>query len=117
MKTLADPLIINYLAMEETLEVDSLIKDKFSRLIRVCNEVQNCQVKVANIARYKATETNYSYLVSINLSLPEGVDLYTLRSPEPAAEDSIKSAIADAFARVYRQLIELQFEKTHLVYG
>lgn len=117
MKTLANPLTINYLALEETSEVDSIIKDKFTRLIQVCHEVQNCQVKVANIAKYKATQTNYSYLVSINLSLPEGVDLYTLRLPQPAAEDSVKGAIADAFAMIYRKLIELQLEKKQIVYA
>ncbi|MGF1591225.1 MAG: HPF/RaiA family ribosome-associated protein [Pleurocapsa sp.] len=116
MKTLANPLITNYLALEETLEVDSLIKDKFSRLSQVCHEVQNCQVKVANIARHKAKKTNYAYLVSINLSLPEGVELYTLRSPQPEAEDSLQGAIADAFARIYRQLIELQLKK-NIVHG
>ena len=111
MITSSIPLAINYLAVEETLETNSLIADKFARLKQVCNQVLSCKVRVANIARHKVMDTDYSYLVSISLNLSEGVELYTLRSPQPLSEDSLKSAIADAFARTYRQLIELRFEK------
>lgn len=105
------PLAINYLAVEVTSETDSLIADKFARLKQVCDRVLSCKVRVANIARHKALDTDHSYLVSISLNLSEGVELYTLRSPQPLSEDSFESAIADAFARTYRQLIELRFEK------
>ena len=111
MITYLTPLQIDYLAIEKTLETDSLIGDMFARLKQVCNQVLSCKVRVANIARNQATATNCSYLVSISLSLSEGVELYTLRSPQPLSEDSLKSAISDAFAGTYRQLIELQFEK------
>lgn len=103
-------LAIDYLAVEETSENNSVIIAKFARLKQVCNRILGCKIKVANIARYKAMDTNCSYLVSISLNLSEGVELYTLRSPQPFSEDSFKIAIADAFARIYRKLIELRFE-------
>lgn len=116
MNTLAKPLVINYLAIAETSEVNSLIESKFTRLKRVYKNLKNCQIKIANIAQHKKTTIKNSYLVSISLDLPDGVHLYTLRSPQTIGEDSLSSAISDAFARIYRQLIELQFEKDYVVH-
>ena len=110
MNTLTKPVQIKYLAVEKTSEIDVIIQARFARLKQVYSQIQDCQVKVANIARHKKTEFKYSYLVSINLTLLEGVNLYTLRCPRRLKEDSLKRAIADAFAMIYRKLIELQLE-------
>lgn len=106
-----DSLVIDYLAIEKTWAVDSLIKSKFSRLQQVYNRIQKCQVKLANIAQNRRKKLKHSYLISINLELPEGVQLYTLRFPQALVEDSLHEAIASAFAKIYRQLIELQSEE------
>lgn len=116
MNTIVKSLDVNYLNIEKTSAIDLMLEEKFARLRQVCNYVLNCRVKVANIARHRKTSTNYSYLISISLNLPEGIDLYALRSPQPLAEDSIEKAIADAFAKIYRKLIELQFEENRVVY-
>lgn len=104
---------IEYLAIERKSEAELIISQKFTRLRDTCNciqnYVQNCRVKIANIAGNKSTDINYAYLVSINLILSEGLDVYTLRVPRFSEEDSINTAIADAFAKTYRQLIELRF--------
>ena len=114
MITHVDPLTIDYLAIEKTPETNYLIENMFARLKQVCNQVLACKVRVANVAQYNTANTNSSYLVSVSLSLSEGVELYTLRSPQPLSEESFRSAIADAFARAYRQLIELQFEQKYI---
>ena len=81
--------------------------------MQVYSQIQDCQVKVANIARHRKTAYKYSYLVSIDLTLAEGVNLYMCF---PQVSKDSPSAIADAFAMIYRKLIELQFNNKP-IYG
>ena len=103
-------LEIEYLAVNQTSELDHVIEQKFARLNRVCNYILKCQVKIANIAHNKRKQTNSLYMVSINITMPEGFDVYTLRSPQNQQNDSIDRAISDVFAMIYRKLIELKLE-------
>lgn len=110
MNTLVSPLAINHLGIEKTAEIDLTIQKKFARLNERCDRIQNCKVKIANVARHQKTALDRSYLVSISLFLREGISLYILRSPQLITEDCAESAVADAFAKIYRKLIELQLE-------
>ena len=114
MNATLSPLALDYLAIEKTAEIDSIIEKKFARLSERCDRIQNCKIKIANVARYQKNKTNCSYLISISLSLAEGISLYVLRSPQLLAEDFVESALADAFAKIYRKLIELRFENINL---
>lgn len=114
MNALLFPLEIDYLAIEKTAEIDSIIEKKFARLSERCDRIQNCKVKIANVARHQKTKIGCSYLISISLNLGGGISLYVLRSPQPLAEDFVESALADAFAKIYRKLIELRFENINL---
>lgn len=115
MKTFEKPLAINYLGIKETVTIRSIIEHKFSRLKQICSSIQTCQIKVANIAD-NSDSVNCSYLVSVSLHLPQGVELYSLRLP-PKSQDSFKRAIADVFAQTFRQLIELQVEEKYLLHS
>ena len=79
MKTLEKQLAINYLGIKETATVKSIIEHKFSRLKQVCNSIQTCQIKVANVVDNSSPAAKHSYLVSVSLHLPQGVELYSLR--------------------------------------
>ena len=108
------PLSINYLGIEETAAIQSAIEHKFKRLEQVCNSIRACQVKLAATAIDSERSASSSYLVSVSLRLPQGVELYSLRLPANS-QDSLKQAIADVFARIFRQLIELQIEENYLL--
>ena len=110
MNNTAKSLEIQYLAIEKTPELDSIIEQKFARLNKVCNYILKCQIKIANITRYKQKKASSLYMASINITMPEGFDLYTLRSPQNQKTDSIEGAISDVFATIYRKLIELKLE-------
>ena len=114
MDNAVKPLVIDYLGITEIIESNSIVEDKFSRLITVCDRIKTCSVKVAKVATNSVQPKDSSYLVSINLRLSEGVELYTLRSPLPF-KDSFSIAVADAFAAMYRRLIELQVEEEYSV--
>ena len=105
---------INYLDIEKTSEINLIIEDKFAKLRQVCARISS-HLKLANIARHRKTATNYSYLISIGLNLPERIGLYALRLPQ-SIEDSIEKAIAEVFAKIYRKLIELQLGNHQVVY-
>ena len=113
MNNVVKPLAIDYLGINEVTASNSIVEDKFGRLRTVCDRIKTCTVKVADIASLQQSKGN-SYLISISLSLSEGVELYVLRSPSPM-EDTISDAVADAFAKMYRRLIELQVEEKYLV--
>ena len=110
MNSLNKPLEIEYLAINQTSELDRIIEQKFARLHNVCEHILKCQIRIANIARNKRRQPNSLYMVSINITMPEGFDVYTLRSPQEQQSDSIEQAIADVFAMIYRKLIELNLE-------
>ena len=124
MKTLEKLLTINYLGIKETVAIESIIEDKFSRLKQVFSSIQTCQIKVANIAFNSELSVNCFYLVSVSLRLLQGVELYSLRLP-PGSQDSLKraiskstrSVIADVFAQTFRQLIELRVEEKYLLHS
>lgn len=116
MNNVVKPLAIDYLGITEIIESNSIVEDKFSRLTAVCDRIKTCTVKVAKVASDSMQSKDSSYLVSINLCLSEGIELYTLRSPLPF-EDSFSVAVADAFAKMYRRLIELQVEEKYSVFA
>lgn len=116
MKTLVKPLAIDYLGIKETVAIESIIEQKFSRLKQVCDSIQTCQIKVANVASHSERSTSHSYLVSVNLHLPQGLELYSLRVPA-SSQDCLKQAIADVFAQTFRKLIELQVEEKYLLHS
>ena len=107
-------LAIDYLGIVETAEINLIIRDRVNRLKQACRQIEACKMRVANIARRTVGEQSHAYLVSISLYLSDGTPLYTLRSPLPQ-KDSIEVAIADVFAKIYRQLIELQIEEKYLL--
>ena len=107
-------LAINYLGMAETAEINLIIGHRVNRLKQACRQIETCKMRVANVARKAVGEHNHAYLISISLCLANGIELYTLRSPL-SQKDSIEVAIADVFARIYRQLIELQVEEKYLL--
>lgn len=109
MNSLTIPLEIQYLAIEQTSELNSVIEQKFARLNKVCNYITKCQVKIADLARSRQKNSN-GFMISINLTMSEGFDIYTLRSPQDRPTDSIDRAISSVFAAVYRKLIELELE-------
>jgi|GEM_PF-2149807 len=108
MNTLLQSLEVNYLAIEKTSKIELIISDQFARLKSVCNYIQQCKINVANIASQINKPIDSAYLVSINITMPEGFDLYTLRTPQANSNDSIEDAIADVFAMIYRKLIEVK---------
>lgn len=109
MNSLKRYLEVEYLAIDKTLEIEDVIKQKFERLHSVCNYILKCKVKVANIGIQKKSASKFSYMVSISITMPEGFDVYTLRFPQNE-NDSVEQAIADVFAMIYRKLIELKLE-------
>lgn len=109
MNGLVKSLEINYLSIDPTSELDSIIREKYTRLKNVCGHISKCQIKVANIAKNKK-QVNNSYLISVSITMPEGFDVYTLRFPQINNNDSLERAIADVFAKIYRKLIELRLE-------
>ena len=109
MNSLKKYLEIEYLAVDKTSEIENIIKQKFERLCNVCNYILKCKVKVANIAIEKNAASQFSYMVSISITMPEGFDVYTLRIPQEQ-NDSVEQAISDVFATIYRKLIELKLE-------
>lgn len=116
MNNSTEPLAINYLGIRETAEVKSIVEHQFSRLRQVCNSIQACKVKLVNVAHGSTRSIGQSYLISISLHLAQGVELYSLRQPS-GLQDSITKAIADVFAQIFRQLIELQVEEKHLLHS
>ena len=110
MNSLKRYLEIEYLAVDKTSQIENMIKQKFDRLLTVCNYILKCKVKVANIAIQKNAASQFSYMVSISITMPEGFDVYTLRIPQQH-NDSVEQAISDVFATIYRKLIELELEK------
>ncbi|MGD1921979.1 MAG: HPF/RaiA family ribosome-associated protein [Pleurocapsa sp.] len=110
MNSLLKPLKIEYLAIEQTGKLDSIIEQKFARLNNVCDYIIKCQVKIANITHNRQKQSNSLYMASISITTPEGFDIYTLRSPQNKQNDSVEKAIADVFAMIYRKLIELKLE-------
>jgi len=81
MNNLVKPLAINYLEIAETAEIGSIIEMKFSRLRQVCNYIQTCQIKLANVAYNSTQSVGHSYSLGISLHLSQGVELYSLRLP------------------------------------
>ena len=110
MNSLRKYLEIEYLAVDRTSEIDNIIKQKFKRLRNVCSHILKCKVKVANIAVPKNAASQFLYMVSISITMPEGFDVYTLRIPQKEQNDSVEQALSDVFAMLYRQLIELELE-------
>ena len=108
MSTRVKSLEVSCLAVEQTYKLESIIFEQFARLKKVCNYIQECKINVANIANRQETSIDFAYLISINLTMPEGLELYTLRTPQINSNDSIEKAIADVFAMIYRKLIEVK---------
>ena len=111
MTTLAQSLEVQCLAAEQTSKLELMISEQFARLKSVCDYIQECKVNIVNVARHQKTPIDFAYLVSINITMPEGFDLYTLRTPQENRDDSIEDAIYDVFAMVYRKLIEVKLER------
>ena len=107
-------LAIDYLGIVETAEINLIIRHRVNRLKQAYRQIETCKMRVANVARKVVGEPSHAYLISISLGLANGTSLYTLRSPLPQ-KDSIEVAIADVFAKIYRQLIELQIEEKYLL--
>ena len=114
MDTANNQLAINYLGIVETAEINLIIRHRVNRLKQAYRQIETCKMRVANVDRKVLGEQSHAYLISISLGLANGIELYTLRSPLPQ-KDSIEIAIADIFARIYRQLIELQVEEKYLL--
>ena len=110
MNSLKRYLEVEYLAIDKISEIENAIEQKFARLFNVCNCILKCKVKVANIGIQKKTASKFSYMVSINITMPEGFDVYTLRFPQNEQNDTLEQAISDVFAMIYRKLIELKLE-------
>ncbi|MEM7761327.1 MAG: hypothetical protein AAF298_24840 [Cyanobacteria bacterium P01_A01_bin.40] len=104
-------LKIDNLFIKITPELESNLQHKYQRLRQVCDRIERCQIKLADLAQSSFKSKNCAYLISINLTMTEGFDVYTLRFPKSSQHESIEQAIADIFARTYRKLIELKLEE------
>lgn len=104
-------LQVNHLNIQNTPEVKLVISSHYQRLRKACDRIKKCQIRMVNIARNRKLKAENSYLVSINLTMAGGFDLYILRSPKENHQESLQIAITEAFAQVYRRLIELRLEE------
>jgi len=97
MKTLEKPLAINYPRRTEIAGIESIIKQKFSRLMQVYNFLA-CQIEVANVAAKSKRAINHSYLASVSRPLPQE-ERYGLKLT-PNSQDSMREARSLCFCSI-----------------
>ncbi|MFE4105554.1 HPF/RaiA family ribosome-associated protein [Almyronema epifaneia] len=100
------PLEIVYRGVDKTNALESLIREKVSKLERVCDHIISCHVAVEQTHEHPSAGSPYR--VRINLTVPPGHELAVDKSPDQGTQYKPPEAlIRDAFEAAQRQLTEL----------
>lgn len=100
------PLDISYRNVDKTEALDTLIRDKATKLEEVCDHIMGCHIAI------EQTHTNPDqgspYRVRIDLTVPPNHEIVAEKSPDEGIQyDSLQMVIRDAFEAARRQLKEL----------
>ncbi len=100
------PLIITYENVEKSDAIEKLVRDKVSKLEKVCNYMSSCRVIIEQQNRSKHSANPYR--VSINITVPPGHEMAAQDiSKEGFHEEPLPAVIRHAFDAARRQLQEL----------
>ncbi|MEC4894464.1 MAG: HPF/RaiA family ribosome-associated protein [Oscillatoria sp. PMC 1051.18] len=100
------PLEISYRGVEKSEAIESLIRQKASKLEQVCNYMNSCRVIVEKI--HEHPKSGSPYRVRIDMTVPPGHELAVDKSPDTGKQyEPLDAVIRDAFEAARRQLKEL----------
>jgi cold shock CspA family protein len=100
------PLEISYRDVVKTDELENLIREKVSKLEKVCDYITSCHIAVEKPQKF----LNYGspYRIRISLRIPPGHEIVVKREPgEGNMSDSILAVLRDAFDAARRKILEL----------
>ncbi|MBZ8180119.1 HPF/RaiA family ribosome-associated protein [Oscillatoria salina] len=100
------PLEISYRGVDKSEAIESLIRQKASKLEQVCNYMNSCRVIVEKI--HEHPKSGSPYRVRIDMTVPPGHELAVDKSPDAGKQyEPLDAVIRDAFEAARRQLKEL----------
>ena len=104
------PLEISFKGIQNTDEIESLIRSKVVKLERVCGYLSSCRIAVEK--RQEHQSVGNPYRVRIDMTVPPGHELVVRREPsEGDMHDPLEVVLRDAFnaaARRLEKLVKLQ---------
>jgi cold shock CspA family protein/ribosome-associated translation inhibitor RaiA len=100
------PVEITYRDVTKTDDIEELIREKASKLERVCNYMSSCRVAVERpVQRH---QDGNPYRVRIDVTVPPSKEIVASReSPAGSKPEDLPTTIRSAFDAVRRQLLEL----------
>lgn len=100
------PLEISYRDVEKTEAIDNLIREKASKLEKVCDHIVSCRVAVEK--PHEFVRTGNKYRVRLDISVPPGHSVIVNKEPgRTKMHDPLPAVIREAFKAAERQLREL----------
>ncbi|WP_019503686.1 HPF/RaiA family ribosome-associated protein [Pleurocapsa sp. PCC 7319] len=108
---------ITYRNIEKTDAIDSLIREKITKLEKFCDYMNSCRVVVEKA--HKHPDSGSPYKVSIDITIPHGREIAVSHNPDRGKQyPPLEVVIRDAFEAARRQVVGLSTEqkgirKTH----
>jgi ribosomal subunit interface protein len=108
------PIEISYRGVDKNDEIETLIRERASRLDKFCDHVSRCDIAVEHPNH--AQHSGSPYRVRIDVTVPPGHELVAdEKSTKHEMHEPLAKVIGDAFRNMERQLKELTARQHHKV--